>query len=265
MLKLLCLLIFGSIPAFGERPIIGYVGGVVGIKVPKDTLSVSFNQTNQLLFNHTAIVALPLDLEDQSYSLSVESKSGSQQIPFLVKAKNYPEQRLTIKNQKYVEPSKNDLERIRKEQHAMKNAYRHVSAIPTDLRPFLQPIEGTITSLFGFRRILNGLPRNPHSGLDIAAPRGTKIKTPAPGKVILTGDFFFNGNTILIDHGGGLITMVCHLDEIYVESNEELSRSSVIGTVGSTGRATGPHLHWSVSLQGHRIDPQSFMNTINSL
>ena len=115
MLKLLCLLIFGSIPAFGERPIIGYVGGVVGIKVPKDTLSVAFNQTNQLLFNHTAIVALPLDLEDQSYLLSVEAKSGSQQIPFLVKAKNYPEQRLTIKNQKYVEPSTNDLERIRKE------------------------------------------------------------------------------------------------------------------------------------------------------
>ena len=99
MLKLICLLILGSIPAFGERPIIGYVGGVVGIKVPKDTLSVSFNQTNQLLFNHTAIVPLPLDLEEQSYLLSVEAKSGSQQIPFLVKAKNYPEQKYHLQFQ----------------------------------------------------------------------------------------------------------------------------------------------------------------------
>ena len=264
MSKLLYFFVLGSISAFGNGPIIGYIGGVIGIKVPQDAIRASFNQTNQLIFNNTALIPLPLDLENQSYFLSVEAKSGSQQIPFLVKTKNYPEQRITIKNQKYVEPSTSDLERIRNEQRAMKNAYGQVSATPTNLRPFLQPIDGTITSLFGFRRILNGLPRNPHSGLDIAAPLGTKIKAPAPGNVILTGDFFFNGNTILIDHGGGLITMVCHLDKIYVETSEELSRGTVIGTVGSTGRATGPHLHWSVSLQGHRIDPQSFMETINS-
>ena len=236
----------------------------MGIKVPDDTIEAIFNNTIQLIINNTAIVALPLDLESENYFLSVETESGTRKISFSVKNKNYPEQRITIENQRYVEPNASDLDRIRSEQQLMKDAYSHLSEMPIDLAPFILPIEGPITSLFGFRRILNGLPRNPHSGLDIAAPSGTAIDTPAPGTVILTGSFFFNGNTILIDHGGGLITMVCHLDTIYVKTGEALSRSTIVGTVGSTGRATGPHLHWSVSLQGHRVDPQSVIKTINA-
>jgi len=111
------------------------------------------------------------------------------------------------------------------------------------------------------RRFFNGEERNPHSGLDFAASTGTPIKAPAAGKVILVGDYFFNGKTVFVDHGQGLISMFCHLSAIDVELGQEIPRGGVLGKVGSTGRATGPHLHWNVSLNGSRIDPAIFIGT----
>jgi len=109
------------------------------------------------------------------------------------------------------------------------------------------------------RRFFNGEERNPHSGLDFAAATGTPIKSPAAGKVILTGNYFFNGNTVFVDHGQGLISMFCHLSRIDVAVGDEVPRGGVLGKVGSTGRATGPHLHWNVSLNGNRVDPAIFI------
>jgi len=121
-----------------------------------------------------------------------------------------------------------------------------------------------VTSEFGFRRFFNGQPRNPHSGVDIAAEHGTAVKSPAAGVIRVVGNFFFNGNTVLVDHGGGFISMLCHLNTVNVRHRQRIEQDSIIGTVGATGRATGPHLHWSVSLQGTRVDPLIFIAVINA-
>ncbi|MNV61088.1 Murein DD-endopeptidase MepM [compost metagenome] len=120
-------------------------------------------------------------------------------------------------------------------------------------------MNGPLSSKFGVRRFFNGEERNPHSGLDFAVGAGTPIKTPAAGKVILIGNYFFNGNTVFVDHGQGFISMFCHMSKIDVKVGQQLARGGVVGKVGATGRATGPHMHWNISLNDARVDPAIFI------
>ncbi len=120
-------------------------------------------------------------------------------------------------------------------------------------------MNGPLSSKFGVRRFFNGEERNPHSGLDFAVGAGTPIKTPAAGKVILIGNYFFNGNTVFVDHGQGFISMFCHMSKIDVKVGQPLARGDVVGKVGATGRATGPHMHWNISLNDARVDPAIFI------
>ena len=121
------------------------------------------------------------------------------------------------------------------------------------------PVSGRLTSPFGLRRFFNGQERNPHTGLDLAAPQGTPVKASADGQVILVGDFFFNGKTVFLDHGQGLISMFCHLSAINVQLGQAVKRGNIVAKVGATGRATGPHLHWNISLNDTRVDPAIFI------
>jgi len=207
-----------------------------------------------------AVVGLPLSVKPGSQSVVVKSSGQARQIGFEVMPKAYKEQHITLKDTRKVNPEPQDLKRIERELTEQTQAYR-VFSPGTPSNVFLdRPVPGRLSSPFGFRRVFNGQPRNPHSGLDFAAPAGTPIKAPAAGKVILTGDYFFNGKTVFVDHGQGMISMFCHLSAIDVKVGDTLARGEVLGKVGSTGRATGPHLHWNVSLNDARVDPAIFID-----
>lgn len=202
-----------------------------------------------------AIVGLPLTQKPGTASLI----QGGRTLSFTVGSKKYPEQRITLKNQRQVNPNPADLKRIDAELAEQIKAYRSFSPnLPSNLL-LDKPVNGPLSSKFGVRRFFNGEERNPHAGLDFAVPAGTPIKTPANGKVILIGNYFFNGNTVFVDHGQGFISMFCHMSKIDVKPGQQLSRGAIVGRVGATGRATGPHMHWNVSLNDARVDPAIFI------
>ncbi len=205
-----------------------------------------------------AVVGIGLNVQPGTQRIRVQRGEGEERIAFEVHPKEYATQHLTIKNKKMVNPDPEALKRIRAESKRIRAAFRHWSEGPVDAA-FTPPVDGPRSSSFGLRRFFNGQPRRPHSGMDIAAPEGTAVYAPAPGTVIETGNFYFNGNTVFIDHGQGLITMYCHLSRIEVSPGQRVQRGDLIGRVGSTGRVTGPHLHWTVSLNDRRVDPALFL------
>ena len=203
-----------------------------------------------------AVVGIPLNAKaDEQQQLSVNGKPLS----FGIGDKAYPEQRLQIKERKYVEPDPAQVERWRRESAEQKAAYKIWSEPGAVITRLEIPAEGPYSSAFGLKRFYNDQPRSPHSGLDIAAPDRSIITAAAPGVVTAKGEYFFNGNTIIVDHGYGLSTMYCHMSEISVELGQRLETGDQIGLVGKTGRATGPHLHWGVSLNNTRVDPLLFV------
>lgn len=202
-----------------------------------------------------AIVGIPLTVKPGTQSIS----AGGRDLNFTVGHKKYPEQRITLKNQRQVNPNPADLKRIDNELAIQIKAYRTFSPTTPSNLLLDKPVNGPLSSKFGVRRFFNGEERNPHAGLDFAVPAGTPIKTPAAGKVILIGNYFFNGNTVFVDHGQGFISMFCHMSKIDTQVGQQLARSDVVGRVGSTGRATGPHMHWNVSLNDARVDPAIFI------
>ena len=241
-------------------------GGIAAIRLPADAdpASVRYEHRRVLITRQEgesyAIVGLALGVKPGMHSLEAMTLTGEPlRLSFQVSDKTYQTQHITIKDKRKVNPEKRDLERIRREQQQIGATLRHWSDSAMVTLDFLKPVDGPLSSPFGLRRYFNDQPRKPHSGLDIAAGEGTPIRAPAPGTVIETGDFFFNGNTVFIDHGQGLITMYCHMSRIDVKPGQRLVTGEVIGAVGKTGRVTGPHLHWSVSLNNARVDPLLFL------
>lgn len=263
LLGLYALAMAQTLPAHNAIP-----GGVAVLKIEADAQASAawFNNKRVMLVQHSgaqyAIVGLPLSTKAGQHRVKYQT-TGKQTafISFQVHDKQYETQHIEIKDKRKVTPNKQDLQRIGKERDIIRGAlgtWTHQTQVALN---FDLPVEGRFSSPFGLRRFFNGQPRNPHSGLDIAAPEGTPIRAPAPGRVITTGDYFFNGNTVFIDHGQGLITMFCHLHEIHVKADQIVERGQVIGTVGKTGRVTGAHLHWSVSLNDARVEPRLFLPT----
>lgn len=206
-----------------------------------------------------ALVGIPLDAQPGLQRITVDDGTSRSSQIFDIADKQYPTQHISIKDQNQVTPDPESLKRIYRETdriQAVLNNYDDNSVADWQM---VWPVEGRISGLFGRRRVFNGEPRKPHGGIDIAAKTGTVIMAPADGKVADTGDYFFNGKTIFIDHGQGLISVYCHLDEINVKADDKVSQGSRIGTVGATGRVTGPHLHLGISLNGTMIEPRLLM------
>ena len=243
----------------------GVPGGVVAVPLAEDVAEVHFDGRPAVVHRNHALIGLPLETPPGRHGVDITTQTGSFNVSFDVEPKDFPVQRLTIANDRLVNPNAEDLARIRRETARMRAAYAMVSPPGGDLHPFLLPVEGEMSSPFGRKRILNGQPRSPHQGLDIAANTGTPMIAPAAGVVVVTGNFFFNGNTVMINHGSGLVTMYCHLHEVHVGEGDHLDRGDTFGSVGATGRATGPHLHWTVSMHGVKVDPLALIQVLGDI
>ncbi|MDH4106972.1 MAG: peptidoglycan DD-metalloendopeptidase family protein [Gammaproteobacteria bacterium] len=202
-----------------------------------------------------AVVGIPLAREPGPATISVrDGGAGTREIDFEVLPHRYREQRLNVEN-KYVEPDQAQLDRIAGERRVIDAALNNWRELPLRSLALASPVAGARSDSFGFRRVFNEQPRSPHSGMDITANLGTPVHAALDGIVSATGNYFFNGNTVIVDHGQGLVTMYCHLDRIDVADAEAVGVGAQLGVVGATGRVTGSHLHFGTYLNGTAVDP----------
>jgi len=222
-------------------------------------LAIVRDEKNQYL-----LVGLSLSTKPGTHYIDIKNNLGkTEKLSFKVKSKTYKAQYLTIKNKRKVNPYEKDMQRILSEKKRKAKAKKKWTAEPAQA-DFTIPVDGRISSIFGLRRFFNEQARRPHSGLDIAAPQGTPIKAVESGTVIDSGDFFFSGNMVYLDHGQGLISLYAHMHSINVKSGDKIKKGQIIGTVGETGRVTGPHLHLAIIANQSLVDPLPFLPQLSN-
>ena len=260
---ILFLIIFLLLPslsqALPEKALVP--GGIALLAMPdyKEGTVVTFDNKQVAVFPYkntwVAMAGISLSTKPGDYEFSIKHHTGiTLNSKVTVIEKKYAEQHLTIKNKRKVNPNEEDMKRIGKERIRKKKA----KTLRTETIPkvdFIWPTDGRISSIFGLRRFFNEQERRPHNGLDIAAATGTPVKATADGTIIDAGNFFFSGNMIFIDHGQGIISLYAHMDSINVKPGDTVKQGQLIGAVGTTGRSTGPHLHFAVFANKTLIDP----------
>lgn len=258
------LFIFTALPATSALAIpehSPWPGGIAVVRIPStERPSVTVNGNQALVLRAVnewmAVIGIPLE-QAAPGELTVivsEPHAPAREVILDLRENKYDEQHLTV-NHKYVEPSSEELERIFAEREIIDAALNNWRDAPLTDVILKAPVDGRRSSSFGLRRFFNEQPRSPHKGMDIAAVTGTVVNAPLGGLVTATGDFFFNGNTVMIDHGQGFVSLYCHLSAIDVEQGEPVSTGTAIGKVGATGRVTGAHLHFATYLNGTAVDP----------
>jgi len=266
---LLCSLLFSlSIQAKNNLPKTEYVPGgiaIISLKTKQRPIVIYEKHRAAVLKTrrgYVAVVGIPLSQPEGKTHITIKTGKKQWKQYFAVHAKKYPADYVTIKykkKKKYVKPNQKYINRLIRERKLMTALFNHWRPENHINMHFIWPVKGRISGKFGYRRYFNGRPCSPHKGIDIAVPTGTPIKAAANGIVVNTGRYFFTGKTVFIDHGQGLITVYCHLSKILVRRHQKVKQDQVIGKVGQTGRATGPHLHWGVNLNGTRVNPTLFL------
>ena len=205
-----------------------------------------------------AVVGLPLSAEPGQARLTVRSGEHRREVPFTIRPHAYRTERLAVAP-KHVDLAPADAERYETERAHLAEVLTGYREPPPPTLRLAAPVPGRRSTTFGSRRVFNGQARNPHSGMDIAAPAGTPVRAAADGVVVDTGDYFFNGQTVIVDHGTGFMTLACHLSAVSVRVGDAVRRGTALGFSGATGRVTGPHLHFSVILNHAFVDPALFL------
>ena len=209
-----------------------------------------------------ALVGIDLDQRPGRYLIEVEAESGPavlrQSRPVVVAPRKFPTRTLRV-NPAFVNPSPAELARIRGDQTLLSGVYAASAKARLWSAAFVRPVPGDANSSFGTRSVFNGEPRSPHGGTDFLSPTGTPVKSPNAGRVVCARDLYFTGNTVIIDHGLGMFSMLAHLSRIDVKEGDSVQPSQIVGLVGATGRVTGPHLHWALTINGARVDPLSLL------
>lgn len=192
----------------------------------------------------------------------VETGSNATTEELLVRTKSFPVRRLSVPA-RFVELPGSVLARIQDESHRLDTLFQSAARPRQWHRPFQAPASAPISGSFGARSVFNGQPRSPHSGLDFRSDAGTPVMAPAAGVVALADSLYFTGNTVVIDHGLGLYSLLAHLSTFAIKDGDRVRGGEIVGFVGATGRVTGPHLHWTVRLNGARVDPRSLIALTN--
>jgi len=203
------------------------------------------------------LVGIPLIIKSSKQTLEIRNLKKS--VTFKVHQKRYRKSRIWLKDNKMINPSKKDQARIQKEAKEIRKVLRKWSENDPFKQNYRMPVNGRITARFGTLQIFNYKIKEPHQGIDIYAKQGTPIYPCNAGIVLKTGNYFFLGNTIFIDHGKGVISLYAHLDKIWVKEGRHLTKETPLGSIGQTGRATGPHLHWAMVMNQTFVNPKLFV------
>lgn len=211
---------------------------------------VYFNPSRESL---KAIIGIDLSTPPGKYEMEISAGGGSLRRSVQVVKKKYGLQRLTLPKD-MVELTPENEARVEREQHKMAAIWPNESELVW-AGNFINPREGEIVTQFGVKRIINKIPKNPHSGVDVSGEEGDPVRAPNNAVVSLIDDQFYSGNSVVLDHGQGIYTMFFHLSKVLVSAGQKVKKGEVIALVGSTGRSTGPHLHWGARVQGAKVDP----------
>ena len=244
-------------------------GGLLIKEISEDEYKKSFKSKNVNLLTYSKgqkfflIYGIPYNSNVGLNVIKITSNSGliDKIINFKIKNKDFQTQFITI-SKKYTAPSKVNMLRIKKEKKLLISSKKEWININPDLN-FILPVNGTETGVFGTRRFYNKKEGKAHNGLDIAAKKGTTIVAPSSGSVLLTGNYFYNGKFVFLDHGRGLKSIFIHMNKINVSQGQIIKKGEKIGEVGSTGKSTGDHLHWSLILNETYINPKVFLEIKN--
>lgn len=232
-------------------------GGLIRGQVPSgSTLRLDGREVVVSEMGHFAL-GFGRDASSQSELVWRKPDGSEQTFALHIAAREYRIQRVNGVPQKTVKPSAEHLQRIRDEAARVRAARAGFLAREDFTQPFIWPLEGPITGVFGSQRVYNGVPKTPHFGVDVAAAKGTPVQSPMSGRVVLAeDDLFYSGGTVIIDHGMGVSSTLMHLSAVYVKVGDEVEQGQKVAAVGATGRATGPHLDWRMNWLDQRVDPQ---------
>jgi murein DD-endopeptidase MepM/ murein hydrolase activator NlpD len=234
---------------------------VTGVKSGQ-TLCASFGKTEIPFGNcgegcYLAIWAVDIQTKPKAYYVHVTAGKKKIKLKLRIKKTNFPELHLSLPDEK-VFPSPDDLDRVEKENNKLKDIWQNVSERLWEGK-FIAPLENEISTVFGTKRVINEKFASVHRGMDIRGKEGEQVRASNSGKVVLSEELFYGGNTLVLDHGQGIFSIYMHLSGFNVKSGDIVSKGDAIGLVGSSGRSTGPHLHFGVKVAGINVDPSSLM------